>query len=131
MAITDSSLKAQVFEVETRMAKKVEDVFYAHTVTLDGIWVNVSAKELLDRLLIIYENAVSSMIQEVVKTEEYRIHNRVPTMVETAEIVKRLNKGYLRFCYDLSDERLEQYFSEKAVKDELNPPEVTIDDQGE
>lgn len=125
MPIVDGSLKGQVFEIESRMAKRVEEVFMARTQgALDGIWTQVTPKQVLDRLLIMYENAVTAMVEEVIKPVEYHIrggHQMIPTMQESAEIVKRLNKGYLRFVYDTTEERLKQYFEENAVKEALNP----------
>lgn len=124
MPIVDGSLKGQVFEIEARMAKRVEDVFMARTQgALDGVWTRVSAKQVLDRLLIMYENAVTAMVEEVIKPVESHIrggHPMTPTMQESAEIVKRLNKGYLRFVYDTTEERLEQYFKETEAKEALN-----------
>jgi len=125
MPIVDGSLKGQVFEIEVRMAKRVEEVFMARTQgALDGVWTRVSAKQVLDRLLIMYENAVTAMVEEVIKPVESHIrggHQTTPTMQESAEIVKRLNKGYIRFVYDTTEERLEQYFKETEAKEALNP----------
>ena len=126
MPIVDGSLKGQVFEIETRMAKRVEDVFIARTQgALDGVWTRVSPKQVLDRLLIMYENAVTTMVEEVIKPVEAHVRHgnqpMTPTMQESAEVVKRLNKGYLRFVYDTTEARLAQYFEETEAKEALNP----------
>ena len=129
MPMFDSSLKSQVFEIEARMAKRVEEVYnswgqYEH----DG---GPTPKEILDRLLIIYENAIETMKKEIIAPVEPPVrrvpHQQLipnPTMMQSVDMVKRLNKGYIRFVYDTSPIRLKQFFEEQEVREDLNPPEA-------
>lgn len=129
MPIVDGSLKQQIFEIENKMANRVEKAFLDlihnghHLQWKDGM----SHKQLLDRLLIQYENAIKAMQEEVIKPvdKEMQLNGMPPNMYVTADIVKRLHKGYLRFVYDTTDERLKQYFQEEQAKEELNPTEDT------
>lgn len=137
MPIVDGSLKSQIFEIENKMANRTETVF------LDLVsngrhfsWkADMTNKQLLDRLLIQYENAVKAMQEEVIKPvdKEMQLNGGIPNMHITADIVKRLHKGYLRFVYDTTDDRLKQFFQEEQAKEELNPPEepVTSPDDSE
>jgi hypothetical protein len=126
MPILDGSLKQQVFNIETRMADRVEKVFLHYIESpdyLDNIGAETS-KQLLDWLLIQYENAIKAMQEEVIKPTEWRDPTKnpsMPNMMESSDVVKRLNKGYLRFVYDTTEERIKQYFTEKQMKDTLNP----------
>lgn len=127
MPIVDGSLKQQIFEIENKMANRAEKAF------LDLIsngyhlhWkVGMTNKQLLDRLLIQYENAIKAMQEEVIKPvdKEMQLNGMPPSMYVTADIIKRLHKGYLRFVYDTTDERLKQYFQEEQAKEELNSHE--------
>ena len=131
MPIVDGSLKQQIFEIENKMAKRVEDVILSCAADYDIFtrWrEDLTLKEVVDYLLIQYENAIKAMQEEVIRPTDMRKHDGMPNMVESADIVKRLNKGYLRFVYDTTSTRLQQYFEEKKAKDDLNPiEEIKVD----
>lgn len=125
MPIIDGSLKQQIFNIENKMSDRVEEVFLDLLSNENYLqWKDgITTKMLLDRLLIQYENAVKAMQDEIIKpvNKDIQSNSMPPNMFVTSDIVKRLNKGYLRFVYDTTDERLRQYFKETDVKEELNP----------
>lgn len=130
MAIVDGSLKQQIFNIESRMADRAQNVFIDlvsnghHLDWKEGM----THKMLLDHLLIQYENAVKAMQEEIIKpvNKEIQLNGGPPNMFVTSDIVKRLYKWYLRFVYDTTDERLKQYFQETEVKEELNPTDEEV-----
>ena len=135
MPIVDGSLKQQIFNIESKMADRTQNVFL--DLVFNGHHLGwkegMTNKMLLDRLLIQYENAVKAMQEEIIKpvNKEIQLNDGPPNMFVTSDIVKRLHKGYLRFVYDTTDERLKQYFQETEVKEELNPTdeEVTTNEE--
>ena len=133
MAIVDASLKQQIFHTENRMADRVKESL---SLFEDSTEVgNPTYKQVFDYLLILYENAVHNLKEDIIKPcDDPRPRQPKvtpsPNMMETTDIVKRLNKGYLRFVYDTSKERILQHFKEEEVKEDLNPSEQTTAEQG-
>lgn len=130
MPIVDGSLKQQIFSIESKMANRVEKVFLDLVSNGQHLqWKeDMTNKMLLDRLLIQYENAVKAMQEEIINpvNKDIQLNGAPPNMFVTSDIVKRLHKGYLRFVYDTTDERLKQYFQETEVKEELNPTDEEV-----
>lgn len=130
MPIVDGSLKQQIFNIENKMADRVQSVFIELISNGHHLeWKeDMTNKILLDRLLIQYENAVKAMQEEIIKpvNKEIQLNGGSPNMFVTSDIVKRLQKGYLRFVYDTTEERLKQYFQETEIKEELNPTDEEI-----
>ena len=128
MAIVDASLKQQIFNTEDRMADRVKEALSWFEVNEND--ENPTYKQVFDYLLILYENAIHNLKEDIIKPYDDpparppKVTPK-PSMMETTDIVKRLNKGYLRFVYDTSKERILQHFKEEEVKEDLNPSEQT------
>lgn len=129
MAIVDASLKQQIFNTEDRMADRVKEALSWFEVSEND--ENPTYKQVFDYLLILYENAIHNLKEDIIRpcddhpARPPKVTTPKPSMMETTDIVKRLNKGYLRFVYDTSKERILQHFKEEEVKEDLNPSEQT------
>ena len=118
MPILDGSLKGQIFEIESRMSKRVEEVFnYYDSHKL----VDYPAKLMLDKMLLLYENTIEAMKQDIVAPfDGPNDPHMQPNMMQSTDIVKRLNKGYLRFVYETSPTRMQEVIEENKAREELN-----------
>ena len=122
-----SAVFNEVIRTQTRMAERVAEVIKKYQDReADGKGSKiVTSAEVAKQLLIKYENVVNDMIilaEEVGAPKPNSQPGMPPMPITTEEILmftKKLNKGYIKFVDDTSEEKITALFHEALVNDSI------------
>lgn len=119
MPIMEANLREQFYIVEGKMADRAAEVI-ANAISIDEIMtVETIAKHVMD----LYENRVIELKETLAKHySKKRQPDIQPDLDEAVDIVKKLNKGYIKFVYDTRLDRLKLTFAGEYA--ELNGTET-------
>ena len=114
---TRTLIQTEITRTQNKMMEKALEAYSEHQ---NSVFENITERELFDGIMKIYNNYTEALIQDII------IPLDAPNMIpfhsaEFAVTVKRLNKGYANFVFDIGKDRLLQFIQEEKAKKLIIP----------
>lgn len=109
---TRTLIQTEITRVQNKMMERALEAYNEYQ---KSVFENITDREIFDGIMKIYNNYTEALIQDII------IPLDAPNMIpfHSAEFVitvKRLNKGYANFVFDIGKERLLQFIQEEKAK---------------
>lgn len=109
---TRTLIQTEITRTQNKMMEKALEAYSEHQ---NSVFENITDRELFDGIMKVYNNYTEALIQDIVLPLDAP-NTVVFRSSEFATIVKRLNKGYANFVFDIGKERLLQFIQEEKAK---------------